>query len=217
MCSGMRRCAFPDVQEDASVEDRKSRFGAGVLLGVAGTLLVLFVILLAIAYSGGYNIGASTDHASGTRWWLDTLMHASVRSHAPKDRISEHLAAADIAAGAAEYKAMCQHCHGGPGVEAAAWSRGMLPRPPHLQDEAAEWKAGEVFWIVRHGLKYTGMPSFERGHDEATLWNIAAFVALLPAMTPEQYASYEAEARVHQGSGGEAEPQPDPHAGEHEH
>jgi cytochrome c553 len=116
-------------------------------------------------------------------------MHSSVRSHADPGAATA-LAAADITAGTGEYKSMCEHCHGGPGVEPAAWSRGMKPRPPHLVEAAREWSAGEVKWIIENGIKYTGMPAFGADHDDATLWSIAAFVKCLPGMTPEQYRAF---------------------------
>jgi mono/diheme cytochrome c family protein len=157
--------------------------------GLAGALAIFVLILLAgvvVAYTGAYNMAASSGHTAGMRWFLDTTMHSSVRRRADEQR----LASADAAAGAAEYKTMCEHCHGGPGVEPAAWSRGMLPQPPHLAEAAREWEPAEVVWIVRHGLKYTGMPAFGEDHDDETLWNIAAFVKDLPAMTPAEYRSY---------------------------
>lgn len=171
------------------MHDRNRHRLTGLGLGVVVTLLALFVIALAIAYSGVYNIAASRDHTAGVRWFLDRTMHSSVRSHADSAAATT-LAAADIAAGAGEYKSMCEHCHGGPGVEPAAWSRGMTPRPPHLVEAAREWSAGEVKWIVEHGIKFTGMPAFGADHDDATLWNIAAFVKRLPGMTPEQYRAF---------------------------
>lgn len=171
------------------MEPKRKHLGAGVLIGVVTTLLALLLIAITVAYTGAYNVAASRDHTAGVRWLLDTTMHSSVRSRAPELEAAR-LARADVAAGAGEYKAMCEHCHGGPGVEPAEWSRGMLPRPPHLVEAAREWAPGEVFWIVEHGIKYTGMPSFGETHDDATLVNIAAFVDRLPAMTPEQYRAY---------------------------
>jgi mono/diheme cytochrome c family protein len=88
---------------------------------------------------------------------------------------------------------MCEHCHAGPGVERAAWAAGMRPRPPHLTEKAAGWSPQEVFWIVKHGVRMTGMPAFGPSHDERTLWAIAAFVKELPAMTPERYAELGGE------------------------
>lgn len=177
---------------------------AGIGLGVAGTLLVMFLAALVVAYGGAYNVAASAGHTAGMRWLLDTTMHRSVRGRADAADARERIAAADIESGAREYKAMCEHCHGGPGVEPAGWSRGMLPRPPHLVEAAREWQPGEVAWIVRHGIKYTGMPAFGDTHEDRILWDIAAFVDRLPAMTPAEYAA----------QGGAA---PDGHSDDHAH
>lgn len=169
------------------MENGKRGIWVGVALGVVAALLGLLVIALVVASTGAYNVAASEGHAAGTRWLLDTTMHASVRSRAEGAALPAGPVAADIAAGAGEYKAMCQHCHGGPGVKPEDWSRGMLPQPPHMVEAASEWSAAELTWIVRNGIKYTGMPAFGGAHDEQALRDIVAFVEQLPAMTPETY------------------------------
>lgn len=57
-----------------------------------------------------------------------------------------------------------------------------------------------MHWIVQHGVKMSGMPTFGPTHDEATIWNIAAFVKQMPEMSEVQYSAYEAG----HGSEGEA-------------
>lgn len=202
----------------------------GVVLGALAVLALAFALTLLVAYGGIYDVSARRGHTAAMRWMLDTTMQASVRSRAPEDGESA-LAGADVTAGAHEYKVMCQHCHGGPGVEPEEWSRGMLPRPPHLTDAAGEWKANEVFWIVSNGIKYTGMPAFGESHDEATLRDIAAFVQRLPGMTPAQYAAYGSEPAGHRHGGqdqrkasdapshdgGAAEGEDETHADRHRH
>ena len=161
------------------METRHSRFGSGLVAGLLATLLVLLLTALVVAYTGVYNIAASAGHTAGVRWLMDSTKRSSVRSHAPDDDASAWLPKANVAAGAREYKAMCEHCHGGPGIEPSRWSRGMLPRPPHMTEAATHWQPDEVLWIIRHGIKLTGMPSFA-GHDDATLRDIAGFVDRLP-------------------------------------
>lgn len=73
----------------------------------------------------------------------------------------------------------------GPGVDREQWANGMRPKTPPLTEEAPEWEAKEVFWLVKHGAKMTGMPAFGPTHDEETLWGIVAMVKELPAMTPD--------------------------------
>ena len=47
----------------------------------------------------------------------------------------------------------------------------------------------EQFWIVKHGVKMTGMPAWGFTHDDDLLWDVVAFVRKLPELTPEQYQS----------------------------
>ncbi len=181
--------------------------GLGFLAGFGGTLVLIALVGLAVVYTGAYNIAATEEHASVTRWAFDTTFRNSVESRAPDLVPPDEFTDSMIAAGATLYKASCQHCHAGPGVGRAEWASGMRPQPPHLTEAAAEWDLPEIFWLARHGAKMTGMPAFGPTHDDATLWNVAAFVKRLPAMEPETYARL-GEAQNGDGGGhqhGEAE------------
>ncbi|WP_372621943.1 c-type cytochrome [Falsiroseomonas sp.] len=181
------------------MDERKRAAGMGVAAGAIGTLLVIGIAGLAVVYTGAYNVAATEEHAAFTRWAFDTTFHNSVERRAADVADPGGVTPEMIAAGAQAYKAMCQHCHAGPGVERAAWASGMRPRPPHLAEAAATWEPREVFWLVRHGVKMSGMPAFGPSHDDRTIWSIAAFVKELPAMTPDRYASLGGD-----GAGGQA-------------
>lgn len=177
----------------------------GILLGAGGTLLLLFGIALAFAYAGLYDVAASRDHTAGVRWFLDSTKQASVRSRVDQAGEAADPSMATLADAGSAFKSMCEHCHGGPGVDPADWSRGMRPRPPDLVEAARQWDAAEVEWIIRHGLKFTGMPSFAQGHDDAALRELAVFVTRLPAMTPADYAAL-GDAGEHRHDDGHAHP-----------
>lgn len=179
------------------MDDHRKTAGLGLAAGVAAVIAVLAVIGLVVVYSGGYNVAATDKHAPFARWALDTTMHNSVERRAADIEAPERFTAEMIAAGAAEYKEYCQHCHAGPGVKRAEWAQGIRPMPPLLTKAAAEWRPNQVFWIVKHGIKMTAMPAFGPTHDDQTVWNIAAFVEQLPAMTPEQYAALGGEGHEH--------------------
>lgn len=168
-------------------ENKGFAFGVGV--GVIVTVLAQFAVGLVIALTGSYDIAASRDHTPMVRWFLDTTMHNAAKRMAADVGPQPASQQLDLAEGGAEYISMCEHCHGGPGVERAEWAKGILPVPPHLTEQAEEWQTEEIFWLVKHGIKATAMPAFGDSHTEATLWNIAAFVKQLPAMTKEEYAS----------------------------
>lgn len=163
--------------------------GLGFGLGVVASALVLLLVALTVAYSGAYNVAATEDHAAIVRWAFDTTMHNSVAARA--EVIEVPPTEGDVAAGAVEYKAMCEHCHAGPGADRAPWAQGMLPQPPHLTEHAEKWAPNQIFWLVKNGVKMTGMPAFGRSHEDHTLWNIAAFVKQLPGMTAQDYAAFD--------------------------
>jgi mono/diheme cytochrome c family protein len=160
----------------------------GIVIGAMGLLVLAVVAALVFIYSGAYNIAATEEHASLTRWAFDTTFHKSVEARANAVAAPGDLAALTMD-GAAHYRRMCEHCHGAPGTERAEWAGGMRPRPPRLQEAASEWEASEVFWLVKHGAKMTGMPAFGPTHDDRTLWSFVAFVKAMPAMSPQEYAT----------------------------
>ncbi|MDT8388667.1 MAG: cytochrome c [Thiogranum sp.] len=161
--------------------------GFGIAVGVAGILLIGLAIWLLVVYTGAYNVAATDPHADVVRWTFNTTKHHSIKGRAsditPPEQVSEKM----VSEGARIYAETCAHCHGEPGAEHEPWASNMRPEPPELTEAAAEWEVHEVFWIVKHGLKMTGMPAFDPEHDDETIWGIAAFVKRLPGMTPEAY------------------------------
>ena len=117
-------------------------------------------VWLAVVYSGAYNVAATDRHYDVVRWSFDTTMHRSVANRADEAGLPEDAAEVLVAEGAGHYAESCVHCHGAPGREPAAWSRGMRPEPPHLVEAVSEWTTAEIGWIVTNGIKMTGMPAF---------------------------------------------------------
>jgi mono/diheme cytochrome c family protein len=65
-------------------------------------------------------------------------------------------------------------------------SRGLYPRAPELR-RGSSLTAAEEFWVVKHGLKMSGMPAWGVTHDDELLWDIVAFLQKLPELAPDQY------------------------------
>jgi hypothetical protein len=69
----------------------------------------------------------------------------------------------------------------------------MYPQPPVLTDSAKEWSPSELFWIIRNGIKMSGMPAWPARSDD-DLWDIIAFLQKLPSMSEQEYANLVKEA-----------------------
>lgn len=165
----------------------------------------------AVIYSGGYNVAASEPHASPTIWLLETARVRSIRAHAKGIASPGDLAKLGrVVSGAAHYSEHCANCHGGPGVEADDMADGMYPKPPSLTEVSKRFAPGELFWILKNGIKMTGMPAWG-DHSDDDLWNAVAFLEKLPGMTPEEYRHLKVEAEAaggHHVHGGMEMPMP---------
>jgi hypothetical protein len=163
----------------------------GAIAGATGMLVLLFLIGLIVVFTGAYNVAATDRHNPAIGWALDTAMHNGVEARAGSMEPPAEFTPRMIGAGAGEYKEYCAHCHGGIGAGKAEWAAGMRPHPPALARVADKWSSAEIFWMVKHGIKMSGMPAFGPTHDDGTLWNIAALVKAMPGMTADEYASFE--------------------------
>jgi len=158
---------------------------------IIGTFVVLAVLgvagAVAFIYSGIYNVAADDPHLPITYWALQTARDRSIKVHAagivpPADLDSQ----ARIVAGTSHFSTHCAECHSAPGVEAEDLAEGMYPKPPVLTNVSHRFTPGELFWILKNGIKMSGMPSWGDHGDDA-LWNAVAFLEKLPGMTPEAY------------------------------
>ena len=110
-----------------------------------------------------------------------------------------------IATGAEHYAAMCTDCHLAPDKREDSDIRaGLYPKPPDLTKHI-DATPPEMFWVIKHGIKMSGMPAWGKTHDDASIWGLVAFLQKLPELTPAQFralARTEGEPH-HQHSHGE--------------
>jgi mono/diheme cytochrome c family protein len=164
-------------------------FGAGLGLGIVGTIIVAIAVWITVTYTGIYNVAASDQHADAVRWTFDTTMHRSVANRAGGADLPDSFSRDLIVQGAQHYAETCAHCHGTPGGKPAEWSRGMRPEPPHLTEAATEWNPQQIHWIITNGIKMTGMPAFGPHHSREEIVALTVFVTTLPGLTADDYAT----------------------------
>ena len=151
-------------------------------------LSIIAVIFIIFIFSGFYDIGAATPHYKFTRWVISKLKDNSIRHHASEVTEPQNLSDSTlINTGFIHYREMCSGCHGAPGIIRNEVFEGLYPKPPKLLKTANEWRPAELFWVIKNGIKMTGMPGFGITHSDDKIWAIVAFMEKLPPMTPQQY------------------------------
>ena len=128
---------------------------------VVAAEIVLFVVgFLVVVYSGVYDVAATKPHLGVTYWALSTIMDRSIHHHAAGIPVSKTYESPDLAEGYEHFSEMCVACHGAPGIEPNDVGRGLYPPAPDLAEAANDWTPSELFCIVQHGIKMSGMPAF---------------------------------------------------------
>ncbi|WP_081161241.1 c-type cytochrome [Ensifer aridi] len=145
-------------------------------MGAAGLVLAGTIFVS----SGIYNVAASSGHFRITTWLLAMVRERSIDMRSFPIEVPPIDDDGMIRLGAAHYEGGCVPCHGRPGEEMNPIVSGMLPPPPNLTEVGKRRPPEEIFWIVMHGLKYTGMPAWPNTGRDDEVWAVTAFLATLP-------------------------------------
>jgi mono/diheme cytochrome c family protein len=165
------------------------------LLAVIGGLGIIVAIIAAVFFFGGYyNIAATEQDNGAVAWTLIQVRQASIDRHAtdtPPGSLDDQ---ATIQAGAKAFAARgCVNCHGGPGAQWAKFSEGLNPSPPDLKDVVGGLQPREIFWVVKNGIRMTGMPSFGAvGVPDPEIWSMVAFLKKLPTVSDADFKAWSA-------------------------
>jgi mono/diheme cytochrome c family protein len=151
-----------------------------------GLLLLVAVGAGAFIWSGAYNIAADNPHWPLTERVLETARERSIEARLSAIVVPDLDDESLIRAGAGNYDAMCVECHLKPGVDHTELSAGLYPTPPNLGRDRIEDPA-EAFWIIKHGIKLTGMPAWGKSMENEHIWGMVAFLQQLPDMSPDRY------------------------------
>jgi mono/diheme cytochrome c family protein len=156
-------------------------------LAALGALLAIVAAGALAIYAGVYNFAADIPHTQPVYWLLETARERSIAVRAADVVVPGDLGDPKrIASGAGQYAEMCAGCHLAPGMKRTEISRGLYPRAPELRRGRHSTPA-EDFWVVKHGVKMTGMPAWGVTHNDEILWDVVAFLRKLPELTPDQY------------------------------
>lgn len=150
-----------------------------LVLGAFGGLMVMI--------SGLVPIKASSGHWDITAAFLDFAKRRSVKTHTIGMKVPPLDDARMVLKGAGHYGFACEPCHGSPAVQQPRIASRMTPRPSDLNESVPTYYPEELFYIVKHGIKLTGMPAWPTQQRDDEVWAMVAFLRKLPELDPAQY------------------------------
>jgi mono/diheme cytochrome c family protein len=147
-----------------------------LLCGGVGVALVA-ACGISFVYSGIYNVAASSPDSPAVAWLLHTTYQHSMQARSRDIAIPTGLETArTVQAGGLFFKENCAICHGAPGETRTSISMGLVPQPPYLLSADRLNKPAQMFWVIKNGVKMTGMPAFGKTESDQVIWQVAAFL-----------------------------------------
>jgi mono/diheme cytochrome c family protein len=160
-----------------------------IFLGIGTTITVM--------HSGIIDVAADEPHGDLVYWILEETRKISIQKAAQDIKLPDLSDPELLLTGGADYEFMCSSCHLKPGQSDSDMSLGLYPAPPNLSITAESHKGHEHedetqkdrnnFWVIKHGIKASGMPAWGKTHDDQRIWAMVAFIKRLPTLTPDQY------------------------------
>lgn len=179
-----------------------------VLMTAAAMTGLATAVAAAVVWSGAYNVAADVPHSGPVHAVIEATRRRSIAVRAAGVEPPDLADPARIRQGSGNYEAMCSGCHLAPGMAATEMSRGLYPPPPDLSRVTVG--AAEAFWVIKHGIKASGMPAWGQSMDDEYIWNMVAFLQALPGLDAEQYQAVVSSSGGHDHGGGETEPHDHP-------
>lgn len=175
-----------------------------LLKALVVSAILVAVGAMAVLWLGLYNVAADDPHWSTTYRLLEIARERSIAARSAEIEVPDLTDLELIRSGAGNYSAMCVTCHLSPDAQETELSIGLYPRPPRW-DALADVDPREAFWVVKHGIKGSGMPAWGRSMDDRYLWGMVAFMQQFRTMTAAQYSALVAASPGHSHGGGETD------------
>lgn len=177
--------------------------GPALAAGAAAALVAILVVA-----TGWVDLSARLPHPEGWARFLHYTFKRSTAFHSRGlDPPADLDSAVRVAAGAAYYGQVCAHCHSGPGLGQNPVVLMMHPKPQYLYTDLrspdAAFAPRELFRIVHAGVKYSAMPGWPASNRPDEIWNLVAFLRVLPKLTPQQFRDLALPRETPTAAGGE--------------
>jgi len=154
------------------------------ILGIVVTILVLLIGGLGLALLGFLPTRANSAPPAMEVQIAMSALDNSVERHAP--RVDSPVPPTDenLIEGLKIYTMNCALCHGGIDRQPSALEKSFYPPPPSLilhPPDDPEW---HVFYVIRTGVRYTGMPAWDKTLSEPDIWKLTAFLTRVDKLPP---------------------------------
>jgi len=154
---------------------------------ISVTLLTAAVAGGLFIYTGVYNVAAVEQHTQPVYDLLEIARNRSIAVRTTSIKAPALTGQDYQVRGVQLYQQYCVQCHGAPGVAPNRFSLGMMPAPSAIVKVGLVRSPEEIFWVIRNGIKMSGMPGWAFRLNQTEHWQLVALIKQMPFMTSADY------------------------------
>ena len=166
-----------------------------IALALVAGMLIVPAGAGVLAWLGAWSVDATAPPPAWERALARRAVSASVARRAP--RISSPIQATpdELLAGLKAYRNNCAGCHGTAAQPSEWGSEDFYPRVPQFAVAPPRKPEWQLFWIVQHGVRYSGMGAWRHLMPDSTIWQVVGFLSRLDSLPPAVDAAWRAGGR----------------------
>ena len=176
------------------------------IFGVIFTVVAIFVVVLIVAQFGLFPTNADVTPSGMERHMAMTALDASMEHHAPQIPNPVPVTDQNLIDGIKLYTMNCALCHGTLDYKPSVLEHSMYPPPPQLILDPMDDPEWHIYYAIRTGVRYTGMPAWNKALSDQDIWKVTAFLSHIDKLPPEvqQYwkSNFGVAPQSHAGEGG---------------
>jgi thiosulfate dehydrogenase len=154
------------------------------LLGIIVTLLILILGGLGFALLGFLPTVANVEPPHWESHFAMSAVDASSERHAPRTTNPLTPTDANLIDGMKLYTMNCALCHGGLDRKPSTLATSFYPPPPNLISDPPDDPEWHIYYAIRTGIRYTGMPSWEKTLSDQDMWKLTMFLSHMDKLPP---------------------------------
>jgi len=154
------------------------------ILGILITIVVLAVGGLGLALLGFLPTRANQAPPEMEKHLAMSALDNSVERHAPRANNPVPPTDENLIEGLKIYTMNCALCHGGIDRKPSTLANSFYPPPPNLILHPMDDPEWHVYFVIRTGVRYTGMPAWDKALSEPDLWKLTAFITRIDKLPP---------------------------------
>jgi thiosulfate dehydrogenase len=161
------------------------------LLGMLFAIVIIFVGGFLLLKKGYLNFSADGGPLPFEKSIAMAAVDASIERHAPERKNPNSSSEETLVAGAQLYLNHCAGCHGVPSNPEAPFGKSFYPPVPAFFKDAPDMPENHNFYIIAHGIRWTGMPGWNKSLTEGQIWQIVTFLSNIEKLPPAASRVFE--------------------------